>query len=318
MELYRIKLKPRGLFTHTWQADTIFGGLCWVMQSIEGEKKLRQFLADQKSTSPPLVLSNGFPGDLLPRPFLPDSIPAQKPNRDEYFKTVSARKEERKIKWLRLDEFDKIRTGMPFHEAVKDELTASWRQKALIKQTSYHNMISRDTETVLPDGLFAMEGMILNNEAGDYISIYAHIQEDWKDLLIRLLTVLGRIGLGGEKSTGKGGFELIEIEPFKDFASVSTPGGFVTLSDFVPKSSDPVDGFWSTRIKLGWLGGNLQNQGRSFKKPFIALQAGSCFKTSEVRPFYGRMVENIAPFHPEVVQYGLALPLAVHKDCFNF
>src|SRR5690554_4381632 len=99
LELYRIKLKPRGLFTHTWQADTIFGGLCWVMQSIEGEYTLRQCLADQQSTSPPLVLSNGFPGDLLPRHFLPDSIPAQKPNRDEYFKTVSARKEERKIKW---------------------------------------------------------------------------------------------------------------------------------------------------------------------------------------------------------------------------
>lgn len=317
MHLYRFKIKPKEPFTHVWQADTLFGGLCWALRDIEGEAVLTQLLATQDSAAPALIISNGFPGDLLPRPILP--LPSiERSRRDEYYTALTNRKTERKIKWLRLGEFNLILSGKSFTDAVSVELDSPWRSRAWMSLARYHNTINRSTETVLPDnGLYAEQEYVLNDEISDYVSVYAMISEEWKELIIRTFMVLGHVGLGGEKTTGRGGFEVLEIQPFTGFSVPQSPGGFVTLSDFVPCADDPVAGFWSIRAKLGRVGGYMANSGNPFKKPLIALEAGSCFQTANPRLFYGRMVKNIAPAHPEVMQYGLALPVAMDKSCFE-
>lgn len=317
MKLYRIKIKPKDPFTHTWQADTIFGGLCWGLRDIEGEAALLQLLATQDSASPALVISNGFPGDLLPRPILPQPS-MERLRRDELYNVLINRKTERKIKWLRLEEFNQILSGKSFADAVTGDRELSWRSRAWISRIRYHNVINRATETVTADnGLFAEQEYVLNDELNDYISIYAMISGDWEKLIIRAFNVLGQVGLGGEKSTGRGGFQVLEVEPFTGFIVSQSPGGFVALSDFVPWADDPVAGFWSIRTKLGRVGGHLANSGNPFKRPLIVLEAGSCFQTSEIRPFYGRMVKDVTPAYPKVVQYGLALPVVMDQRCFE-
>lgn len=309
MRLYQLQLRVTSPFVHAWQADTIFGGLCWSLRDLEGEETLAALLREQRSESPPVVISNGFPGDLLPRPILPLMVSEE---HSDDFKLY------RKIRWLRLQEFIDLRMGLPFEQAVTSDLEAPWREKAWTAQVEYHNAISRDTDTVLlENGLYPEEEFTPLEDFGDRISIYAYLHDDWKDRILRALEVLGRAGLGGEKSKGKGGFTVEKVAPFEGFPQPPSPGGVVVLSDFVAHNTDPQMGYWSVKTKYAKLGGVYSSSGSPFKRPFLALEAGSCFVTPTPRHFYGRMVEGLVPSRPEVLQYGLGLALAVEGNCFK-
>jgi CRISPR-associated protein Csm4 len=71
MKIYRAILKQLSPSRTPWQADTLFGHLCWQMLYHEGETALNDFLDLYRQRQPPLLFSNGFPGDYLPRPYLP-------------------------------------------------------------------------------------------------------------------------------------------------------------------------------------------------------------------------------------------------------
>lgn len=60
MEALRIDLAVRSRLETPLQADTLFGHLCWALRYLEGEDRLRNFLAAYQN-SPPLILSDGFP-----------------------------------------------------------------------------------------------------------------------------------------------------------------------------------------------------------------------------------------------------------------
>jgi len=64
-------------------------------------------------------------------------------------------------------------------------------------------------------------------------------------------------------------------------------------------------------IKYGKLGEEKTYCGQPFKKPLIMLKPGAVFRTANVKPFYGRLVEDIAYGDPSVVQYGLAFPVPI-------
>lgn len=65
-------------------------------------------------------------------------------------------------------------------------------------------------------------------------------------------------------------------------------------------------------VKYGKLGGEYTFSRNPFKKPLIMLTAGSVFRVQQsVKPFYGRMIEGIAPSKPEVVHYGYAFSVPI-------
>src|SRR5436309_4450718 len=73
METYQVRLALRAATGTPWQADTLFGHLCWQLRYQEGAQAVEDFLELYRLGEPPLVLSDGFPGspELLPRPLLP-------------------------------------------------------------------------------------------------------------------------------------------------------------------------------------------------------------------------------------------------------
>lgn len=71
VELYRIKLKLTSAFLTPWASDTIMGQLCWVLEERFGGTFLDELITYFEEGIPPFVISAGFPGDLLPRPLLP-------------------------------------------------------------------------------------------------------------------------------------------------------------------------------------------------------------------------------------------------------
>ena len=69
MRTYRSILELRSASASRWQADTLFGHLCWSLVRREGEDFLTElFLPEYRRGSPPVVLSDGFPSGFVTRP----------------------------------------------------------------------------------------------------------------------------------------------------------------------------------------------------------------------------------------------------------
>jgi CRISPR-associated protein Csm4 len=76
MNVVRYRLRPRTPAATPWHADTLFGALCWELTQRGGEAALEETLARFRAGDPPFLLSDGCPGDSLPRPLLLAGRPA--------------------------------------------------------------------------------------------------------------------------------------------------------------------------------------------------------------------------------------------------
>ncbi|MEO0114297.1 MAG: type III-A CRISPR-associated RAMP protein Csm4 [candidate division WOR-3 bacterium] len=289
MKIYRIKLTAYSGFLTPFQADTVFGHLCWVVAHNEGEKKLKEFLQPFKEGNPPFIISDGLPTDLLPKPLSA-----------EFYAEPDKRKDIKKIEFVTLDDFNKIRKG--------EEFEPSKAKTPLKYRTVPHSRINRLTwSTPTEAGLYSLEEFFV-----PYLSVYLKLfAETWHDRIVNLFNELSKIGYGRKKSIGQGQFEVTEVKEF-NFGELKDANGFVTLSNFCPQAKDPTEGIYKTFVKYGKLGEEFTFCGNPFKRPLVMIKTGSVFKTNgHPKEFYGRMVENVAPVKPEVIQYGYAFALPI-------
>lgn len=65
-------------------------------------------------------------------------------------------------------------------------------------------------------------------------------------------------------------------------------------------------------VKYGKLGGNYANCTKinPFKKPLRIFKPGAIFRTSDVKEYYGQIVQNIHE-NKNIVHYGLAFPVGM-------
>lgn len=283
MKTYRINLTIYSGILTPFQADTIFGHLCWVVAHKEGDKSLQRFLVPFKEGNPSFVISDGLPMGLLPKPLSA-----------KFFFEPDKRKEIKKIEFICLEEFNLIRMnrGCMFTKV-----------KAVKHGTTPHNRISRITGTTPSEGgFYSLEEYFV-----PHISIYLKVvSEEWKDRVINLFNVLSKSGFGSKKSIGKGQFDVEDVKEF-NFEKIENANGFVALSNFCPKREDPIEGMYKTFVKYGKLGEEFTFCGNPFKRPLVMIKTGAVFKTDgNHKEFYGGMVNNIAPAKPEVVQYAYA------------
>lgn len=299
MKTYRLKLKPTSSFITPWQADTIFGSLCWIMTWREGEDALLNFLEEYKNGNPSFILSDAMPADLLP-------VPAHLsltvgPTED--FKKIN------RLQWLKPEEFDSIRKGQ-FNNLPSTDL------KPFRPISTLHSTINRISGTTGDDGsLFELDEFTFDSEAAtaDYMTVYLKIREGEEDKVVSLFNDLSITGYGAKRSSGKGNFEIAggldELNIFNEFDGSN---GFTSLSNFVPAKNDPTEGYYQTMVKYGKLGGEYTFTDNPFKRPLMMLTAGSTFYIEGgMKPFYGRMVEKISPSKTDVVQYAYAFAVPV-------
>lgn len=307
MKTYRLKIKPHGSFVTPWQADTIFGSLCWAMAWCEGEKVLQSFLEEYKNGNPLFVLSDGMPEDLLPAPAYLSLTKQDEESNKKCFDAYQKAKKLKKIAWLPLETFQSVRNG-------NLEIEQMEKAKTFKVFTTLHACINRITGSTGEEGsLFELEEYA---SALNEISIYLKIKDGHEEKVSSLFENLSLIGYGKKRSVGKGAFEIIgKLEPFDGFKDFSSANGFISLSNFVPAKDDPTDGFYKTLIKYGKLGGEFTFCGKPFKRPLVMLTSGSSFKVDgNIKPFYGRIVKEVAPAKPEVVHYGYAFAVPVKID----
>jgi CRISPR-associated protein Csm4 len=310
---YRATLHPRSATLTPWQADTLFGHLCWLMRYADGEASLQAFLAEYRRGAPPLLFSDGFPGDWLPRPLVPPPGLPRERAKAAQVRAMREAKAGKGVRWVSLDEFNTLRRGQPVTLTPRPALAA---QRTVLK-----NQINRLTfgttpalEEVGGGNLYNADELAFVQAAGLKrlgldVSLYVRARDaDWAARARELLRGLSQGGYGAKKTAGYGHFDLVSWEAFTGLDEPpSGANGFISLSNWVPAGGDPTQGFYATMVKYGKLGEEWARSENPFKFPLIMLTAGSSFYApAPIREWYGRLVEGIAPAEPRVVQYSYA------------
>lgn len=310
MNLYRYRFVPSGGWRTPWQADTLVGRLCGVAAQTWGPERLQCELLDFfLEGMPPFVVSDAFPGDLLP---IPIALRL-------YDWGETERKTIKRARWLSLTDFERVRRG----DAIASDALLS--ENAFVRRDRLQNTISRQTGTTGENSLFSATEFFLNrNEETDpdYLSLYVRIESGFEDTFEELLLQLSREGYGADASVGYGAFRLAGgVERLLDWDTLEGASGLISLSTFQPAPQDPSDGYWEAFVKYGKLGPEfgLKNV---FKRPLVLLRPGACFRGDAGRAFLGRALSatefleattvehlqalGVGPIH---AAFGLTVPL---------
>jgi CRISPR-associated protein Csm4 len=283
--LFRLRLRPRSPWRTPWQADTLSGMLCWMCARTEGEGALREeILEPMLAGEPPFVLSDAFPGDLLPVPLAVRLLPWP----------AEARKAVKRARWLAPAAFEQLRAGAaPALESLVVE-------SPVVEHGHTRNTLGRLNDTTGDEGsLFTHpeHRLELGNPAltgADWLSIYVRVRPGFEARLLELFEELAAVGFGADASVGKGAFAFAggapELEPLHG-PGVAPPGanGAITLSTFQPGAGDPNTGLWESFTKHGKLGPDFGLEDVR-KHPLLLCRPGACFLTDSPRPFLGRAV----------------------------
>lgn len=313
--LVRLRLRPAGVWTTPWQADSLLGAMACEWARSRGQEALRRdFLDPWLAGEPPFVVSDAFPGSSLPAPAaLPlwwDWSPEQ-------------RKPVKQIRWLSTDDFSRVQhCKMPLLETPR---------VATQDHVRLRNAVSRATNSAGDRGeLFEVPfsdfdfNLSRSVDAEAYLTIFARaIGKGDEEVLMEALEMLGHTGYGADASVGHGAFEIDRaLTPCPELDQVPGADGFVTLSTFQPRAGDPGEGFWRVFVKYGKFAPELHDTA-IHKRPQVMLEPGACFRTgSAPKPFYGGPIgperllsppacESLAAtgVHPVQAAFALAVPI---------
>lgn len=260
-----------------------------------------EFLKPFKQGRPPIILSDGFPSEYLPRPLirLADKDIA---SLDEYAK----QKRIKKSTFYEINDFIEVCKGGTLPEYAPEN---PW-----VTGMTPHASLDRNTLSTAGEGSF-FETEYTTYSPGQIrlLDIYVRCQEEWFDKIEILFKACSKAGFGRDKSIGMGSFRIMEIEPFNRFRDIDGANGFVNLSSMVPARDDPTDAFYRIRTKYGKIGEGVSVN--PFKSPLIQIEPGAVFRIHGVgREYYGQMIDNIAPGDEKVVQNCYCFPVPCMFD----
>jgi len=325
--LFRQTIQPQSAFLTPLQSDTLFGHLMWSLRYLEGEGKLKEFLERYRSGPPPLLISRGMPQGYLPVPVMP-SLPRQERLTliEELWRSSSTANQRVAVEllreathrdWLPLDLWQQLVNGLSpcalFKLLLEKERPDPHSKALVVTRTAVDRITSsgREGQLFVKDETFYPEDQPfdiwfkLSEEA---------IAEGLLDRLNEWWMGIEATGFGHRKSSGAGAFRRVgDVEPADgQLPTAGQPNAFATLSAYVPKPGDPVEGYYRTRIKRGKLGEGYALP-KPWKKPLTMLAPGSIFRTdgAEVADYYGQLVEGIHWTIEGIVQYAYAFPLPV-------
>ena len=318
MDLFRVTIRPLSAWTTPWQADTLWGLLCWACARTDGGDVLRRDLIEPAlAGDPPFVVSDAFPSGWLPIPLTLKTAAALRHYRSgNNGDAGTTAKNIRKARWISAAGFKEFQQG---HWPAPREFA----ERNLIRGVyETHNQIGRMSGTTSDTGnMFTRDAWQLKEPLGS-LDVHARCKPEFKDKLLSLFKELSQSGFGADVSNGKGEFECVsDLEPLK--SEFSIPGdaqACVSLSTFQPSSRDPSGGAWEVFVKYGKFGPDfgLENV---FKRPLMLIRPGAVF--DRFAPWIGRAIplrelasqETVAKMEQADCQlihpaFGLALPIA--------
>lgn len=306
MNSLKFALRPLSAFATPLAGDTLFGQLCWAACERFGEARLRELLDGYVDGRPFLVVSDGFPSGLLPRPTAPDfalGFTAVDPAR---------RKQARTHRWLPAGGADQ-----PIARWV-NELTAFEAVRPLVLT---QNTINRYTGTTGEDQ-FAPRQVNRSFFSGEArIDVYAAIDERLSaDTLRQLLTDVGNHGYGRDATTGLGKFEVERAVE----AARPQPAShhWLTLAPCQPNPDELVaDGcYYAPLTRFGRHGNIAALTAQPFKRPLLMIATGALLKSREPARWafhgcgLGGSGNPVSSVIPDTVHQGYAPVVPLHLE----
>ncbi len=329
MKLYRIVLKPLGLFATPLVGDTLFGQLCW--QFVDDPVLLKADFEEVLSSyrkSPFCIVSSAFPelrrqgssGFAIPRPDLALFGRLETENRETRRKFLKERKELKKQKWFFVDEKRPLRFDNTLLMGDA-ELTASLfqgmdaedRKRAacctgdfLTKGEEMHNSINRLTGTTA-EGFAPFSTPSFSVMPGVRFLLFVLLDETVcsPDALQIALERIGTFGYGRDASSGRGRFSISAAE---ECAVPAADGcnALCTLAPCVPVMEEVERGWFTPLTRFGKHGGGAQLSGNPFKSPVIMAETGAVFKTDPHRLWLGQGISGVSNAIEQTVVQGYA------------
>lgn len=330
MKYYKLTIKLVSSFSTPLVSDTIWGHICWALRFLKGGEELKRFISSYSNCKePPLLISNAFPKDFLPRPILSpikkdqrDSLRGEFYSKDPLKSEILNFEEELKIykkaKYISWEDYEIFKENASELNYYKILMTKDEEIKKLgpkpIQVT--RNTINRLSGTTMQEGgglYFSNENFFDDENERNIYNIYLAGDYFNKDELLELLIYIKENGYGKDSSSGKGRFDIIS-----DLEEIKWPefmgDAILSLSDFVLSEKDPVkDGWYALKTKFGKLGSIYANSGNPFKYPLLMITAGSVFWLDKSAKYLGKLVHNIHP-QKDICHYGYALCLPINIE----
>lgn len=316
-KLLQLRIRPKTSYLTPLHSDIIFGHLCWEVLYRWGEVVLADFLHGFMS-SPPFLLSDGFPEEKFPRLLTNLDFGREKVNKIDIAEEIRQTKKYKNIKYISKSSIKKFQDGLSIDDfyVLRDE-TIIRSRKAVSKKLIGKNVIDRQTNTTMDGGVFDQEEVFSRVE---YWSVYWKVMNDdfWNKYEIqKLVESMFLKGFGAKKSTGKGVFELFGEQCWEEKTDWETKqtGYSLLLSHAILRGDERMilnKSFYDLGVKYGKLGESMSHNSNPFKKPIIQLLPGSVLATG--KEYVGGMVNLSSSFERAVdFQYGLLLSINLPK-----
>lgn len=339
MSRYSVRLEPRGAFhlgergigyeetAECVHADTFFGALCSVWATLYGEDAVaRDLLPDgSEGWEPPLVFSSAFPRAgpvrFYPKPLLPP------PGEPAEWKDVEWVSERVFVAWLRGDPAQDLQpahegrvkmTRAEHEQAYQEMRRADPRADPESKMWQVHR-VPRVTLDVPSNASELWHFGRLQFAPGCGLHLWVELRgpADFRERFWTALRVLGDTGIGGDRSSGHGLFEVDASEEDPPWPESDTR--FVTLAPVYPPAgqvptllSDACA--YKLVTRTGWIGSVLPTPYR--RKAVRLLVEGSVLGGSGARVWGGLadVTPDQAPDLPHrVYRWGYAFPAGVSR-----
>jgi CRISPR-associated protein Csm4 len=325
-----VYLKPKSPFSKAVpRSDTLFGAICWAVNTLYGEKDLVELLDEFTSDNAPFIVSSLFPYVekletkrkilFFPRPLLPPKTVKEFTSPKEY----KEQKKLKKAKFVSQSVFNSFidgsyeakastfvsHAGAIMTLAEKDELKSKDELKNLdsffIESQVARNTINRLTNAT--EALYHEPIISVCNQEGFLTGFYflikldAKLDKELRPKLTAALRFLEDKGFGGNSNVGFGHSE-VEIQPNNIVTDFSQATCLITLSLMHPSESDlrlladkanKEKTFGQLERRKGFLESlYLQGVKQVWKPTLFMFTEGSVFPCDKNRQVYGQLFEE--------------------------
>ena len=304
----------------TCHADTFFSALCHEILHLYGEEELNNWVDKAKNNQ--FLISDLFPynGDEL---FLPKPCYVRQEKEEHLDKTFEdnvdssiKKKKMKKLKYVPIGYWESYLEYLFSEEKDYDPEQCTFYEEILTPKVH----ILRDEDD---NQLYSVGAYMFNKESGLYFIVQVTDQPSEKRLR-NIVKSLGLSGIGGERSSGYGKFDLIEPEELTadskiyqekhlyDILSKKDTEHFVSLSVVAPEQFELEDldlSYYLLVNRKGFVASSAYSSTPVKRKPVVMFGAGSVF-TKKLKGNVLDLKSSEAEIHP-VWRYGKAMMVGI-------
>jgi CRISPR-associated protein Csm4 len=298
-------------------SDTLYSAIFSVWNQIDPDEA-QQHLQDE--SPPPFLLSSAFPyhdkAEFYPKPLAPLRLDIAPPHRKPFSK----------VQFIEAALFQKIASGEspPFAPECTRQGGRFWvSPKSSGPMSDDPIVYETETPRVVVDRvtnhgmLYFVSELRFAENAG--LFFWAQIDDQLRERFMQVLRVLGDEGLGLDRTSGKGLFEVVDNPPETIFPGAPNANRFLTLSLYHPTDKEITPAFLQNcGYELVQRGGYVS--GHSYRRQTLAMFAeGSTFsgapdiRYGDKRKVLAKSFSGSTLAH-DVYRYGYAFPIGFHHE----